>query len=287
MHDCKIAPSTYYAHKKRLGAPSARTLRDTELKPLIEEVFTTNFRVYGARKVWRELNRQGHGVARCTVERLMRELGLAGAVRGKKVITTVPDAAAPRAPDRLERDFVATAPNRTWVADFTHVATWAGVVYVAFVVDTFSRRLVGWSASTSKETQLVLDALEMALWQRDREGRPPIRGELVHHSDAGSQYTSFKLAEHLAATGIAASIGTVGDALDNALMESTVGLYKTELIKPRRPWKTLSQVELATAEWVDWYNHRRLHGEIGHVPPVEYETKYYLENKKSLVTTTN
>ncbi|WP_460086543.1 IS3 family transposase [Streptomyces variabilis] len=213
-HDCKIAPSTYYAHKKRLAAPSARTVRDTELKELIRQVHTGNYRVYGARKIWRELNRQGHAVARCTVERLMRELGIAGAVRGRKVITTIPDQQAERAPDRVERDFVAGAPNRCWVADSTHVATWAGVVYVAFVVDTFSRRIVGWSAATSKETRLVLDALEMALWQRDRDKHPYVRGELIHHSDAGSQYTSFKLAEHLDTAGIAASVGSVGDAYD-------------------------------------------------------------------------
>ncbi|WP_344016990.1 IS3 family transposase, partial [Kitasatospora atroaurantiaca] len=275
-HGCSIAPSTYYAQHKRLVSPCARTLRDEELKPLIKEVHDTNYRVYGARKVWRELQRQGHEVARCTVERLMRELGIAGAVRGKKVITTIPDPAAVRAPDLVDRQFVAGAPNRCWVADFTHIATWSGVVYVAFVVDTFSRRIVGWAASTSKETRLVLDALDMALWQRDRDGFPHQRGELIHHSDAGSQYTSFRLAEHLDAVGIAASIGSVGDAYDNALMESTIGLYKTELIKPGRPWKTLAQVELATAEWTDWYCHRRLHGEIGHVPPAEYETAYYL-----------
>ncbi|MGK5447112.1 IS3 family transposase [Streptomyces radiopugnans] len=187
QHGCRIAPSTYYAHKQRLETPSPRSVRDEELKPLIQEVYQSNYRVYGARKVWRELNRRGHEVARCTVERLMRELGIVGAVRGKKVITTIPDPAAARAPDRLDRDFVAPAPNRTWVADFTHVAAWAGVVYVAFVVDTFSRRVVGWSASMSKETQLVLDAVDMGLWQRDREGRPPVPGELVHHSDAGSQ----------------------------------------------------------------------------------------------------
>ncbi|MFF8717843.1 IS3 family transposase [Streptomyces sp. NPDC015184] len=285
-HDCKIAPSTYYAHKKRLAVPSARTVRDTELKELVRQVHTDNYRVYGARKIWRELNRQGHTVARCTVERLMRELGIAGAVRGKRVVTTIPDRQAERAPDLVDRDFVAGAPNRCWVADFTHVATWAGVVYVAFVVDTFSRRIVGWSAATSKETQLVLDALEMALWQRDRDEHPHARGELIHHSDAGSQYTSFRLAEHLDAAGIAASIGSVGDAYDNALMESTIGLFKTELIKPQRPWKALSQVELVTAEWVDWYCHRRLHGEIGHVPPVEYETNYYTELTKPHVTTT-
>ncbi|MFJ9029991.1 IS3 family transposase [Streptomyces sp. NPDC102274] len=285
-HDCKIAPSTYYAHKKRLEAPSARFVRDTELKKLIREAHTSNYRVYGARKIWRELNRQGHAVARCAVERLMRELAIQGAVRGTRVITTIPGGQAERAPDLVDRNFVAAAPNRCWVADFTHVKTWSAVVYVAFVVDTFSRRIVGWSAATVKETVFVLDALEMALWQRDRDGLPYTKGELIHHSDAGSQYTSFALAEHLNRAGIAASIGSVGDAYDNALMESTIGLFKTELIKPGRPWKTLSQVELATAEWVDWYNHRRLHGEIGHVPPVEYEANHYMESTKPQVTTT-
>ncbi len=261
-------------------------MRDKELKEKIHEVYTSNYRVYGARKIWRELNRRGHAVARCTVERLMRELGIQGAVRGKRVITTIPGGQAERAPDLVDRDFVADAPNRCWVADFTHVKTFAGVVYVAFVVDTFSRRIVGWSAATLKETVFVLDALEMAIWQRDRDQRPIQPGELIHHSDAGTQYTSFRLAEHLDAVGIAASIGSVGDAYDNALMESTIGLFKTELIKPQRTWKTLSQVELATAVWIDWYNHRRLHGEIGHIPPVEYEANHYTELKKSQVITT-
>ncbi|MFJ8828389.1 IS3 family transposase [Streptomyces sp. NPDC102467] len=283
-HDCKIAPATYYAHHKRQVTPSARTVRDAQLKEHISEVFEANYRVYGARKIWRELNRQGHAVARCTVERQMHQLGITGAVRGRRVITTLPGGQTDRAPDLVDRDFVAGAPNRCWVADFTHVKTWAGVVYVAFVVDTFSRRIVGWSAAAVKETVFVLDALEMALWQRDRDQRPVQPGELIHHSDAGSQYTSFRLAEHLEAAGIAASIGSVGDAYDNALMESTIGLFKTELIKPRRPWKTLSDVELATAEYVDWYNHRRLHGEIGHVPPVEYENNHYLATTKPQVT---
>ncbi|MFE2280039.1 IS3 family transposase [Streptomyces sp. NPDC059454] len=212
--------------------------------------------------------------------RAAREHGITGAVRGKRVITTLPGGQAGRAPDLVDRDFVAGAPNRCWAADFTHVKTWAGVVYVAFVVDTFSRRIVGWSAATVKETVFVPDALEMAIWQRDRDQHPVQPGELIHHSDAGSQYTSFRLAEHLDVAGIAASIGSVGDAYDNALMESTIGLFKTELIKPRRPWKTLSDVELATAEYVDWYNHRRLHGEIGHVPPVEYENNHYLTTTK-------
>jgi putative transposase len=271
-HGCSIVPSTYYRAAKR--PPSARAVRDIELKGLITRVHRENFGVYGVRKVWREINRLGEDVARCTVERLMRELGLSGAVRGKKVRTTVPDPSAERAPDLVKRNFVASAPNRCWVADFRYVQAYRGTVYVAFVVDTFSRRIVGWSAATSKATALVLGALEMGLWQRDRAGQD--RSGLVHHSDAGSQYTSFRLAAHLAGQNIAASIGTVGDALDNALMESTIGLYKTELIKRRGPWRTLTDVELGTAEWIDWYNNRRLHGEIGHVPPAEYEAEFYL-----------
>ncbi|MET9879532.1 IS3 family transposase [Actinacidiphila glaucinigra] len=190
-HDCKIAPSTYYAYHKRQATPAARTLRDTELKILIQEAYDANYRVYGARKIWRPPNRQGHDVARCTVERLMRDLGITGAVRGKKVITTICDPSAPRAPDLVDRDFVAGAPNRCWVADFTHVATFSGVVYVAFVVDTFSSRIVGWSAATSKETRLVLDALDMALWQRDLDQYPLLPGELIHHSD--SEYVKYRM----------------------------------------------------------------------------------------------
>ena len=280
-HDCPIDASTYYKFKKRPAA--ARTVRDAELKTLIAAIHADNYGVYGVRKVWHELHRQGHLVARCTVERLMRELGLSGVVRGHKVRTTVPDPAAERAPDLVKRAFVAPAPNRVWVADFTHVATHAGIVYAAFVVDTFSRRIVGWSAATNKRTPLVLAALEMGLWQRDRAGQQ--RNGLIHHSDAGSQYTSFRLAAHLADEGIAASIGTVGDALDNALMESAIGLYKTELIKRLGPWRTLTDVELATAEWIDWYNNRRLHGEIGHVPPAEYETAFYQNQPTPQLTT--
>ncbi|MEV8530218.1 IS3 family transposase [Streptomyces sp. NPDC052000] len=219
-----MAPSTYYAHHKRQAAPAVRTVRDAELKTLIIQAYEANYRVYGARKIWRHLNRQDVAVARCTIERLMRELGITGAVRGKKVITTIPDASAERAPDLVDRDFVAPAPNRCWVADFTHVTTFAGIVYVAFVVVTFSRRIVGWSAATSKETRLVLDALEMALWQRDRAQRPYQKGELIHHSDAGSQYTSFALADHLDRAGIAASIGSVGSTVLIGLIEPFVGL---------------------------------------------------------------
>ena len=280
-HGCPIDPSTFYKFKKRPA--SARSVRDAELTGLIKTIHADNYGVYGVRKVWHELRRQGHHVARCTVERLMRDAGLSGAVRGRRVRTTMADPSHERAPDLVKRDFVALAPNRVWVADFTHVAAFTGVVYVAFVVDTFSRRIVGWSAAMNKRTPLVLGALEMGLWQRDRAGHD--RSDLIHHSDAGSQYTSFRLAAHLAGEGIAASIGTVGDALDNALMESTIGLYKTELIKRRSPWRTLTDVEIATAEWIDWYNNRRLHGEIGHVPPAEYEADFHLTHAKPQLTT--
>lgn len=284
-HDCGIHPSTHYAFKKRV--PSARSVRDAELIALIRDVHETNYGVHGVRKVRAELKRRGHtDVARRTVARLMKDAGLSGAVRGRTVRTTQADPTATRAPDLLRRDFVATAPNRVWVADFTHVAAWAGTVYVAFVVDTFSRRVVGWSAAGNKRTDLVLSAFDMGLWQRDRTQHPIRQGELIHHSDADSQYTSFRLAAHLAREGTAGSIGTVGDALDNALMESTIGLYKTELIKPRGPWRTPATVELATAEWIDWYNHTRLHGEIGHVPPAEHEAKHYQRQPKPQVIAT-
>ncbi|GAA3224852.1 hypothetical protein GCM10020256_33980 [Streptomyces thermocoprophilus] len=222
-HGLKIATSTYYAAKNR--APSARAVRDAELKAHISRVHADNYGVYGVRKVWRQLHREGIAVARCTVARLMRELGLEGARRGKKIRTTVRGEGHERADDLLQRDFTASRPNERWVADFTYVATWSGIVYVAFVVDVFSRAIVGWSAATSKRAKLVLDALDMALWRRDRAGTPAGPG-LVHHSDAGSQYTSFAFTAHLLEAGIDASVGTVGDALDNALMESQIGLYK-------------------------------------------------------------
>ncbi|MFD5233367.1 IS3 family transposase [Streptomyces qaidamensis] len=271
-HGLKIATSTYYAAKSR--APSARSVRDAELKTQISRVHADNFSVYGVRKVLRQLHREGVPVARCTVARLMRDLGLEGARRGKKIRTTIRDDGQERAGDLLGRDFTASRPNERWVADFTYVATWSGIVYVAFVVDVFSRAIVGWSAATSKRAKLVLDALDMALWRRDRAGTPAGPG-LVHHSDAGSQYTSFAFTAHL----VDASIGTVGDALDNALMESQVGLYKTELIKPRKPWRGLADVELATAEWVDWFNNQRLHTAIGDIPPHEHETNYYAQHQ--------
>jgi putative transposase len=263
-----IAPSTYYQHSKR--PPSARALRDAKLKAEIARVHAENFGVYGARKVWRQLHREGITVARCTVERLMGELGLEGVRRGKTRRTTTPDAATVRPADLVERDFSASRPNQLWVADLTYVATWSGFVYVAFVVDAFSRFIVGWQASRSLRTDLALDALEMAVWQRhgDLEG-------LVHHSDRGSQYLSIRYTERLAEAGAACSVGSRGDSYDNALAETIIGLYKTELIGRRGPWKGIDQVEYATLEWVDWFNHRRLLEPIGQVPPAEFEATYH------------
>jgi len=274
QHGAPIAPSTYYAAKTRPA--SARAVRDEQLKAEITRVWKENREVYGADKVWLELNRQGIRAARCTTERLMRGLGLHGVRRGRAVRTTTAGKDGHRAGDLLNRDFTAPAPNRRWVADFTYVAAWCGIVYVAFVADIYSRAIVGWAAATHKRTKLVLDALQMALWRRDRDGHPPGPG-LVHHSDAGSQYTSFVFTAHLIEAGADASIGTVGDALDNALMESTIGLYKTELIKKDGPWRTLADVELATADYVDWFNTKRLHTAIGGVPPAEFEAAYYAQ----------
>jgi putative transposase len=265
-----IAPSTYYAVKARERDPSARTLRDRELIDRIRRVHQDNYGVYGARKVWWALRREGIDVARCTVERLMRADGLQGAIRGKKRRTTIPDVQDERARDLVERDFKAPAPNRLWVSDFTYVAMWSGVAYVAFAIDVFSRRIVGWKADTTMKTSLVLDTLEMALWARDHHGQPVGEG-LVLHTDAGSQFTSFAFTQRLVDAGADPSIGSVGDAYDNALAESTIGLYKTELINRRGPWRTIDQVELATLEWVDWYNHRRLHGACEGLPPAEFE----------------
>jgi putative transposase len=267
-----VAPSTYYAARSR--PPSARVRRDGELAGEIARVHRENFGVYGARKVWRQLHREGMPVARCTVERLMRAEGLAGAVRGKTRRTTIAaDAATARPADLLERDFTAAAPNRRWVADITYVATWTGFVYVAFVVDLYSRRIVGWRASTSLRADLALDALEQAIWQRDRDGHDV--GGVVHHSDRGVQYLAIRYTERLAAAGAVASVGSRGDSYDNAAAESTIGLFKTELIRKRGPWKGLDDVELATLEWVDWFNHRRLHTYCHDTPPAEYEDHYH------------
>ncbi len=271
-HGCRIAPSTYYDAAAR--RPSRRDLRDAQLKAAIARVHEQNYGVYGARKVWLALNREGTPVARCTVTRLMRELGLAGARRGRTVRTTIPGPAAARPADLVRRRFSPPAPDRLWVADFTYVPTWAGMVYVAFVIDAYSRRILGWRAATSMRTSLVLDALEQALWTRRCGGRADLAG-LVHHTDAGSQYTSIAFTERLAAAGVSPSVGTVGDAYDNALAESVIGLYKTELIKPRGPWRTCEQVEIATLDYVDWFNHRRIYEHCGDIPPAELEAARY------------
>ena len=268
----KIAPSTYYAAKTR--PPSPRAMRDEALKPLIVKVFEDNLGVYGVRKVWRQLQRDGHEVPRCQVQRLMRELGLVGAVRGRVKRTTIPAPAVQAHPeDLVERQFRAPAPNRLWVADLTYVATWSGWVYVAFVMDVYSRRIVGWRASTSLHTDLAADALEQGLWQRERDGHQ-VAG-LIHHSDRGSQYLALRYTHRLDAAGAVRSVGSKGDSYDNAAAESLIGLYKTELIRRRGPWKGLDDVELATLEYVDWFNFRRLHGACGDVPPVELEEHYY------------
>jgi putative transposase len=266
-----IAPSTYYATRSR--PPSARTLRDQQLEGEIRRVFDDNYQVYGPRKVWRQLRREGYRVARCTVERLMRKMGLRGAVRGKTWKTTFPDLASPRPADLVDRTFTVTAPNRLWVADLTYVRTWAGMTYAAFVIDAYSRRILGWQTSTSLRTDLALDALEMALWRREKEHL----GGLVHHSDRGVQYLSIRYTERLSEAGAVTSVGSRGDSYDNALAESIIGLYKTELIRKRGPWKTLDDVEYATLEWVDWFNHRRLFEPIGHIPPAELEEMFYRE----------
>ncbi|GAA5116858.1 hypothetical protein GCM10025762_32510 [Haloechinothrix salitolerans] len=271
-HGIPIAPSTYYEARKR--GPSRRQQTDEQLIPEITRVHAQNYGVYGARKVWLMLNREGITVARCTVERLMHDLGLEGARRGRRTPrTTVSDQSAQRAADLLRRDFTAAAPNTRWVADFTYVATHGGTVYVAFVVDVFSRKIIGWQASTRMRTSLVLDALEMALWHRECHGQ--LGDGLILHSDAGSQYTSIAFTNRLADAGARPSVGSVGDALDNALAETTIGLYKTELIDNHGPWRGLSQVELATLEYVDWYNHRRLHGACDDLTPAETEEAYH------------
>lgn len=269
----QIAPSTYYAVKAREAKPAPRTLRDRELQTEIERVYSMSRGLYGARKVWCQLQADGVQVARCTVERLMRRAGLAGVVRGKAKRTTIPDGTADRPTDLVERDCTAPAPNRLWVADFTYVATWTGVVYVAFVIDAFSRQIVGWKADTNMRTGLVLDTLEMALWTRERAGLPAAAG-LVHHHDNGSQYVSFAFTQRLVDAGVDASVGSVGDAYDNALAESTIGLFKTEKIRREGPWKTLADVELATLEWVDWFNNARPHSACGRLSPAQFEHEY-------------
>jgi putative transposase len=269
-----IAPSTYHNHAARRADPSLlprRATRDAGLMPLIARVFEENFEVYGVRKVWRQLQREGQEVARCTIERLMQSMGLQGVIRGKPVKTTISDKAAPCPLDHVNRQFQAPRPNALWVSDFTYVATWAGFVYVAFVIDTYARRIVGWRVSRTAHTSFVLDALDQALHER----RPLHRAGLVHHSDRGSQYVSIKYTERLAEAGIEPSVGSVGDSYDNALAETINGLYKAELIHRRGPWRSFEAVEFATLEWVDWFHHRRLLEPIGNIPPAEAEDRYY------------
>jgi putative transposase len=272
-----IAPSQYYEQKAREADPARlppRLRRERALRPEIRRVHEENFGVYGARKVWRQLGREGIAVARCTIERLMHELGLHGVVRGRKRRTTIPNDLAERPLDRVNRQFYASRPNQLWVADFTYVTTWSGFVYVAFVIDVFARRIIGWRVARSMHTDLVLDALEQALWARsDATG-------VVHHSDKGRQYLSIRYSERLAEVGIEPSVGSVGDSYDNALAETIIGLYKTEIIHRRGPWRHMDAVEYATLEWVDWFNHRRLLEPIGNVPPAELEASYYQSTRQ-------
>jgi putative transposase len=270
----KIAPSTYHAHDARRRRPDTappRVKRDAALSVEIRRVFDENFQVYGVRKVWRQLVREGEDVARCTVARLMRAMGLQGVIRGRRVRTTIGDKAAPCPLDRVNRQFRAPRPNVLWVSDFTYVATWAGFVYVAFVIDAYARRIVGWRVSRSAHAGFVLDALEQALHDR----RPVSGSGLVHHSDRGVQYVSIKYTERLAEAGLEPSVGSVGDSYDNALAETINGLYKAEVIHRRGPWRSMEAVEYATLEWVDWFNNRRLLEPIGNIPPAEAEAAYY------------
>jgi len=270
----RIAPSGYRRHAAQLRDPSkrcARAKRDELLQPEIKRVWQANMQVYGVPKVWKQMSREGIAVARCTVGRLMKLQGLRGAVRGKRVRTTIPEVTAPRPLDRVNRQFKADRPNQLWVSDFTYVSTWQGWLYVAFVIDVFARRIVGWRVSSSMTTDFVLDALEQALYAR----QPGEDGTLIHHSDRGAQYVSIRYSERLAEAGIEPSVGSRGDSYDNALAETINGLYKTELIHRRAPWKTRESVELATLEWVAWYNHHRLMEPLGYIPPAEAEANYY------------
>lgn len=271
-----IAPSTYRTHAARKADPSrmpARERRDIELCREIGRVFLENFGVYGVRKIWRQMKREGIDVARCTVARLMRQMGLKGVVRGRSVRTTIPDHSAPCPLDRVNRQFKSPRPNALWVSDFTYVASWAGFIYVAFVIDAFARRIVGWRVSRSAKADFVLDALEQALHQRQ-----PFAGEgLVHHSDRGSQYVCIRYAERLVEAGIEPSVGSVGDSYDNALAETVIGLFKTEVIHRGGPWRSFETIEFATLEWVDWFNNRRLLEPIGNIPPAEAEAAYYAQ----------
>jgi putative transposase len=263
----QIAPSTYYAAKTR--SASARTRRDDELTFVIERIHAENYGVYGARKIWHELHRRGVPVARCTVERLMRQAGLRGLLRDKSPRTTRPAAETERPRDLVKRDFTAAGPNQLWVADLTYVRTSVGWVYAAFVLDVFSRLIVGWQVATSLYTDLALDALKMATWRRENQGAD-LDG-LIHHSDRGVQYRAIRYTQRLAEAGAVASVGSKGDSFDNAMAEAFNSLYKAELVRNKGPWRGLDDLEMATVEYIDWYNNRRLHGELGHVPPAEHE----------------
>jgi transposase InsO family protein len=277
-----IAPSSYHAHLARRADPDkapVRVRRDTELCGKVRRVFEENFQVYGVRKVWRQLVREGEDVARCTVARLMKTMGLQGVIRGRRVRTTISDKAAPCPLDRVNRQFKVPRPNVLWVSDFTYVATWVGFVYVAFVIDAYARRIVGWRVSRSAHAGFVLDALEQALHDR----RPLSGSGLVHHSDRGVQYVSIKYTERLAEAGLEPSVGSVGDSYDNALAETINGLYKAEVIHRRGPWRSMEAVEYATLEWVDWFNNRRLLEPIGNIPPAEAEAAYYASLKEQAI----
>jgi len=275
----KIAPATYYEHRGR--RPTAREVSDADLKPKIATIHAANYSVYGARKVWLTLNRERPAdavpIARCTVERLMREMGLQGAVRGKVKRTTISDPKTPKPLDLVDRNFRPLAPGRLWVADFTYCSTWSGWCYTAFVIDAYARRILGWSVSTTMTSQFVVDAVDQAIWTRGREGRD-LAGLVAHH-DHGVQYLSVAYSEKLDTAGIKPSTGAVGSSYDNALAESTIGLYKTELVKKQRPWKGLDDLEIATAEWVDWYNHRRPHEYCDDLTPVEAEAAHYAHHQ--------
>lgn len=267
-----IAPSTYFEQKARAADPTRvprRTQRDGQLRPEIERVWRANRRVYGAKKVWKQLNREAIPVARCTIARLMQGMGLRGVVRGRRVKTTIPAVVGERPRDLVERNFTATRPNQLWVADLTYIATWRGFAYVAFVIDAFARRIVGWRAASSLRSDLALDALEQALYDRETDG------DLIHHSDRGGQYLAIRYTERLAEAGIESSVGSRGDSYDNALAETVIGLYKTELIHHEGPWRGLDDVEYATLEWVAWFNTQRLLEPIGYVPPAEYEEQFH------------
>lgn len=267
-----IAPATYYEQRARQRDPSrapARAQRDAVLRPVITQAWETSRRRYGSKKVWKDLQRAGHAVARCTVERLYHAMGLRGIVRGRRTRTTIPELLAAPLPDLVQRNFTATRPNQLWVADLTYVATWRGFVYVAFVTDAFSRRIVGWRAATTLRTDLALDALEQALYDRELDG------PLTHHSDRGSQYLALRYTDRLLAAGVESSVGSRGDAYDNALAETINGLYKAEVIYHLGPWKGLEDVEYATLEWVAWYNSTRLMEPLGYLPPAEYEVQYH------------